>query len=156
MALPVRRTSNVSPQSLQRWEPFRELEQLQEHMDRLMQGVWSPAGGGNGGAWMPVTDIEETDDAWVIEAELPGVDRKDVNVEMRDSELIISGDIKEKERKGVLRRQTRKTGEFEYRVTLPGDSDAEHIEANLHDGVLTVRVPKTEQAKPRRIEVKAA
>ena len=156
MALPVRRTTNVSPQALQRWEPFRELEQLQEHMDRLMQGVWSPAGGGNGGAWMPVTDIEETDDAWVIEAELPGVDRKDVNVEMRDSELIISGEIKEKERKGVLRRQTRKTGEFEYRVTLPGDSDAEHIEANLHDGVLTVRVPKTEQAKPRRIEVKAA
>jgi HSP20 family protein len=105
---------------------------------------------------MPITDIEETDDAWVIEAELPGVNRKDVNVEMRDSEVIISGEIKEKERKGVLRRQTRKTGEFEYRVTLPGDSDAEHIEANLHDGVLTVRVPKTEQAKPRRIEVKAA
>jgi HSP20 family protein len=156
VALPIRRTSNVSPQPLQRWEPFRELEQLQEHMDRLMQGVWSPAGGGNGGAWMPVTDIEETDDAWVIEAELPGVDRKDVNVEMRDSELIISGEIKEKERKGVLRRQTRKTGEFEYRVTLPGDSDAEHIEANLHDGVMRVRVPKTEQAKPRRIEVKAA
>ena len=156
MALPVRRTTGVSPQPLQRWEPFRELEQLQEHMDRLMQGVWSPAGGGNGGAWMPITDIEETDDAWVIEAELPGVNRKDVNVEMRDSELIISGEIKQKERKGVLRRQTRKTGEFEYRVTLPGDSDAEHIEANLHDGVLTVRVPKTEQAKPRRIEVKAA
>jgi HSP20 family protein len=156
MALPVRRTTSVSPQPLQRWEPFRELEQLQQHMDRLMQGAWSPAGGGNGGAWMPITDIEETDDAWVIEAELPGVNRKDVNVEMRDSELIISGEIKEKERKGVLRRQTRKTGEFEYRVTLPGDSDAEHIEANLHDGVLTVRVPKTEHARPRRIEVKAA
>jgi HSP20 family protein len=156
MAVPVRRTTTVSPQPLQRWEPFRELEQLQEHMDRLMQGVWSPAGGGNGGAWMPVTDIEETDDAWVIEAELPGVNRKDVDVEMRDSELIISGEINEKQRKGVLRRQTRKTGEFEYRVTLPGDADAEHIEANLHDGVLTVRVAKTEQAKPRRIEVKAA
>jgi HSP20 family protein len=156
MALPVRRTTSVSPQPLQRWEPFRELEQLQEHMDRLMQGVWSPAGGGNGGGWMPVTDIEETDDAWVIEAELAGVNRKDVNVEMRDSELIISGEIKEKERKGVLRRQTRKTGEFEYRVTVPGDPDAEHIEATLHDGVLTVRVPKTDRAKPRRIEVKAA
>ena len=156
MGVPVRRTTSVSPQPLQRWEPFRELEQLQEHMDRLMQGVWSPAGGGNGGLWMPVTDIEETDDAWVIEAELPGVDRKDVNVEMVESELIISGEIKEKERKGILRRHTRKTGEFEYRVTLPGQTDAEHIEANLHDGVLTVRVPKTEQAKPRRIDVKAA
>lgn len=153
MALPVRRTTNVSPQPLQRWEPFRELEQLQEHMDRLMQSTF---GTGNGGTWMPMTDIEETDDAWVIEAELPGVDKKDVNVEMRDSELIISGEIKEKERKGVLRRQTRKTGEFEYRVTLPGESDAEHIDANLHDGVLTVRVPKSESAKPKQIEVKAA
>ena len=139
MALPVRRTTSVSPQPLQRWEPFRELEQLQEHMDRLMQGVWSPAGGGNGGAWMPVTDIEETDDAWVIEAELPGVNRKDVNVEMRDSELIISGEIKEKERKGVLRRRTRKTGEFEYRVTLPGDSDAEHIDVPHGRGIMLMR-----------------
>jgi HSP20 family protein len=156
MALPVRRTTTVSPQPLERWEPFRELEQLQQHMDRLMQGAWSPAGGGNGGAWMPITDIEETEDAWIIEAELPGVDKKDVDVELRDSELIISGDIKDKERKGILRRQTRKTGEFEYRVTLPGQSDPDRIEANLHDGVLTVRVPKTETAKPKRIEVKAA
>jgi HSP20 family protein len=156
MALPVRRTMTVSPQPLQRWEPFRELEQLQEHMDRLMQTAWPAPGTGNGGTWMPITDIEETEDAWIVEAEVPGVDRKDVNVEMRDSELIISGEIKEKERKGILRRQTRRTGQFEYRVTLPGLSDAEHIEANLHDGVLTVRVPKTEQTKPRRIEVKAA
>jgi HSP20 family protein len=156
MALPVRRTTSVSPQPLQRWEPFSELEQLQEHMDRLMQSVWSPLGAGDGGAWMPVTDIEETEDAWVIEADLPGVDKKDVGVELRDSELIISGEIKEKERKGVVRRRTRKTGQFEYRVTLPGTTDPEHIEANLHDGVLTVRVPKSETAKPRRIEVKAA
>jgi HSP20 family protein len=156
MAVPVRRTTTVSPQPLQRWQPFSELEHLQEHMDRLMQSVWSPLGTGNGGAWMPVSDIEETEDAWIIEAELPGVDRKDVNVELRDSELIIAGEIKEKERKGILRRQTRKTGQFEYRVTLPGQSDQEHVDANLHDGVLTVRVPKTDQAKPRRIEVKAA
>jgi HSP20 family protein len=86
----------------------------------------------------------------------PGVDRKDVNVELRDSELIISGEIKEKEREGILRRRPRKSGEFEYRVTLSGQTDQEHIDANLHDGVLTVRVPKTERAKPRRIEVKAA
>ncbi|HEY2160650.1 MAG TPA: Hsp20/alpha crystallin family protein [Solirubrobacteraceae bacterium] len=155
MALPVRRTTSVSPQPMQRWEPFRELERLQEHMDNLMQTAWSPTGTANGGIWMPVTDIEETEDAWIVEAELPGVDRKDVNVELRDSELIISGEIKEKERNGILRRQTRRTGEFEYRVTLPGQSDAEHIEASLHDGVLTVRVPKSEQTRPRRIEVKA-
>ena len=156
MALPVRRTQNVSPQPLRRWEPFRELEDLQEQMDRLMQTVWSPGASGNGGTWIPVADIEETEDAWIVEAELPGVRREDVNVEMRDSELVISGEIKERERKGVLRRQTRRVGQFEYRVTLPGETDREHIEANLHDGILTVRVPKSEQAKPRRIEVKAA
>jgi HSP20 family protein len=136
------------------WDPFREFEQLQEEMGRLMQSISPPMG--NGGAWMPLADIEETDDAWIVEAELPGVNRRGVNVELRDSELVISGEIKEKERKGVLRRRTRRTGRFEYRVTLPGETDRERIEANLHDGVLTVRVPKAEQAKPRRIEVKAA
>ena len=73
-----------------RWEPFQELEQLNEQVGRLMDSVWSPIGAGNDGAWMPLADIEETEDAWVIEADLPSVDRKDVNVELRDSELIIS------------------------------------------------------------------
>jgi HSP20 family protein len=155
MALPVQRTESSTQAPAQRWDPFHEFEHLQEEMGRLMQSAWSP-GLGNGGAWMPLADIEETDDAWIVEAELPGVARKDVNVELRDSELLVTGDIKEKERKGVLRRRTRRTGHFEYRVKLPGQSDEEHIEANLHDGVLTVRVPKAERAKPRRIEVKAA
>jgi HSP20 family protein len=154
MAVPARRTQTVSPQPLQRWEPFREFEQLQEQMDRLMQSVLTPTGSGNGGPWIPHADIEETEDAWIIEAEVPGVDRKDVNVELRDSELIISGEVKEKERVGVLRRRTRRTGEFEYRVILPGQADEEHIDAKLHDGVLTVRVPKSERARLRRIEVK--
>jgi HSP20 family protein len=138
-----------------RWGPFQELEQLNEQMGRLMDSVWSPIGAGNEAAWMPLADIEETEDAWVIEADLPSVDRKDVNVELRDSELIVTGEIKEKERKGVLRRRARRTGQFEYRVTLPGKANAEKIDANLHDGVLTVRVPKSEKERPRRVEVKA-
>ena len=137
-----------------RWEPFQELEQLNEQVGRLMDSVWSPGGAGNGGTWIPLADIEETEDAWIVEAELPSVERNDVNVELRDSELIVSGEIKEKERKGVLRKRTRRTGEFEYRVMLPGDVDEEHIEANLHGGVLTVRVPKAEKQRARRIEVK--
>ena len=156
MPVPARRTQMSPPRELQRWDPFREFEQLQEEMGRLVQSVSSPAGTGDGGAWIPFADIEETDDAWIVEAEVPGVDRKDVNVELRNSELVITGDIKERERKGVLRRRARRTGHFEYHVTLPGESDEEHIEANLHDGVLTVRVPKANQAKPRRIEVKAS
>jgi HSP20 family protein len=150
-----RDSSSSRPRQVQRWDPFREFEQLQEEMGRLMQSAWSPAATGDGGAWTPFADIEETEDAWIIEAEVPGVDRKDINVELRNSELVISGDITEKERKGVLRRRARRTGHFEYRVTLPGESDEEKIDAKLHDGVLTVRVPKAEQARPRRIEVKS-
>jgi HSP20 family protein len=124
-------------------------------MERLMESVWSP-GAGNGGTWMPLADIEETDDAWIVEAELPGVDRDDVNVEMHDSALIVTGEIKEKERAGILRRRTRRTGAFEYRVSFPAGSVEDQAEATLHDGVLTVRVPKSERAKPRRIEVNSA
>jgi HSP20 family protein len=78
-----------------------------------------------------------------------------VHVDVQDNELAITGEIKERERTGILRRRTRKTGEFEFRVTLPGQVDAERIDANLRDGVLTVRIPKPEQARPRRIDVKS-
>jgi HSP20 family protein len=74
---------------------------------------------------------------------------------MRESELVITGEIKERERRGVLRRRTRRLGRFDYRVTLPGEADPEGIDASLDDGVLTVRVPKPERAQPRRIEVKS-
>jgi HSP20 family protein len=125
-------------------------------MGRLMDSVWSPVGLGNGSVWTPLADIEETEDAWIIEAELPSVDRDHINVELRDSELVITGEMKQKDRKGVLRRRARRTGRFEYRVTLPGRPEDQNIEATLHHGVLTVRVPKAEQERPRRIEVKAA
>jgi HSP20 family protein len=117
------------------------------------QLMGTPAGDGIA-AWAPPVDITETDDAWVVEAELPGVDPDDVTVELRDSELSISGEIKEREREGILRRRTRRVGAFDFQVTLPGQADTEHVEATLRDGVLTVRVPKPEQARARRIEVK--
>jgi HSP20 family protein len=157
MAVPVRRREATS-QPMQRWEPFREFEQLQNQMGQLLESVLlTPSGtGSNGAPWLPLVDIEETDDAWVIEAEVPGVARKDVNVELRDSELEISGEIKERERKGILRRRTRRTGRFEFRVTLPGSTKPENVKANVKDGVLTVRIPKQEQASRRKIEVQAA
>jgi HSP20 family protein len=154
MALPVRRRQS-SPRPLQRWDPFRELEYLSERMGQLVRGTTEDSDGA-GLPWAPLADISETDDAWIIEAELPGVDPDDVNVELRDSELAIWGELKEREREGVLRRRTRRVGQFDYRVTLPGEADPDRIEARLDDGVLTVRVPKPEQARPRRIEVKAA
>jgi HSP20 family protein len=134
-----------------RWDPLKELDDLHERMDQLLQG----AGIRPDGMWTPLVDIEETDDAWLVEAELPGVKTDDITVEVHGSELGISGEIKERERKGILRRRTRRTGRFDYRVTLPGDADSDKVDAELHDGVLTVSVPKSERAKPHRIEVKS-
>ena len=148
--VPRRRRETATSQ----WDPFRELEEMHDRMGRLLESTFGPPGRPMIG-WSPLVDIEETEDAWVLEAELPGVRREDVNVELRDGELAITGELKERERKGVLRRQARRTGRFDYRVTLPGDVEADKIEASLEHGVLTLRVPKAPQAQPRRIEVKA-
>jgi HSP20 family protein len=67
--------------------------------------------------------------------------------------LLITGEFKKRERVGLLRRRTRRIGEFEFRVTLPSDVNADKIDAKLAEGVLTVRVPKSERTKPRRIEI---
>ena len=112
-------------------------------------------GAADGGLFTPPVDIEEMEDAWIVEADLPGVDKDDIEVDVRDGELTITGEIKQRERKGILRRRTRPVGNFEFRVALPGGADPNQVEANVSNGVLTVRIPKPEQARPRRIEVKA-
>ncbi|MEA2363858.1 MAG: hypothetical protein QOD71_3003 [Thermoleophilaceae bacterium] len=152
MALPVRSTAEAS--SLERRAtPFRELDDLHSRMEQLMAGIWSDMPDGGLPIWAPPVDIEETEDAWIVEANLPGVDKKDVNIEVRESEVVVSGEIKERERKGILRRRTRPVGRFEYRVTLPGQTDPENVEARLDDGVLRIQIPKPEQARPHRVEV---
>jgi HSP20 family protein len=137
------------------WDPFRELEDVRQRMDRLFGEVLNSPGLRADGTWSPLVDIEEADDAWVVEADLPGVKKGDVNIEVRDGELVIHGEVNERERAGILRRRTRRTGQFDYRVTLPGDVDDAQIDAVLRDGVLTVRIPKPVRAQPRRIDVKA-
>ena len=88
-----------------------------------------------------------------MEIDLPGVQRDDVDIQLVDRVLTVTGEVKEKERTGVLRRRTRRVGQFYYSVTLPGDVDADNVEARLHDGVLTLRVPRSAEAKPRRIAI---
>ncbi|MBT2493237.1 Hsp20/alpha crystallin family protein [Streptomyces sp. ISL-96] len=123
-----------------------------------MGRLWASAVPGGGGLvpdvpWEPAGDIEETDDAYVLELDLPGLRKDQVSVEVLDSELAVHGEVKEKERTGVVRRQTRRVGQFDYRMSLPADADAERISAELTNGVLTVHVPRAEKAKPRRIEI---
>jgi len=147
MALQVMRNTDR-----QGWNPFRELVDLQERMSKLLE---SSVGDGQVTSWVPAVDIEETDDAFLVEAELPGVKRDDVTVELQNNELMIHGEVKERERTGILRRRTRRTGQFDYRVVLPGEVDADNVEANLQEGVLRVKVPKMEHARPRRISITA-
>lgn len=132
-----------------------ELEELRDRLDRVMQSIWQPTAGAPeaGLGWAPAVDVEEADDAWIVEAELPGIKEKDVNLELHGTQLSISGDIEERTRRGILRRTSRRIGHFDYRVNLPGISDTEDAQATLAHGVLTVRIPKPEHAKRRRIAI---
>lgn len=145
MTLPVR----SRPRAVAGWDPFRELDELTQRVNSL----WEANLNGDLHGWAPLADVEETDDAYVVEIDLPGVKRDDIDIQLTDRQLTVSGEIKEKERTGILRRRTRRVGQFQYSVTLPADVDAEKVTAHLDDGVLTVRVPKPEQAKPRRIQI---
>lgn len=144
MTLPVRSRSRAAG-----WDPIRELDELAERVNSL----WETGLTGDLQRWAPLADVEEQEDAYSIELDLPGVKREDVDVQLNDHQLTVSGEIKEKERTGILHRRTRRVGQFHYAVTLPGDVDPDNVSARLHDGVLTVRVPKSAQAKPRRIQI---
>ena len=133
------------------WRPFREFENLYAEMDRLAQSVF---GGLTGeGAWLPAADIVETDSAYVIEVELPGVRREDVDVNLNGNELVVTGEVKERKREGMFRRRTRRVGEFEFRVAFPGNLRDGGIEASLAYGVLKLYVPKAESTKSSKITV---
>jgi HSP20 family protein len=155
--LPERRR----PRAPERWEPFQEFEQVTERMRRMLEetfggfGRW-PSLLQETAGWSPPVDIEEQDDAYVLEAELPGVTRENIDIELVGNELAITGELKEKERTGVVRRRTRRTGRFDYRVTLPEQVDAEQIDASLDEGVLTMRVPKSERAQRRKVAIKGS
>lgn len=146
MTLPVRhRTAAPS------WGPFREFEELYDRMGRLLGGGFPPAGElAESGMWSPLADIEESDDGYTVDLELPGVGKDQIMIEAMESQLIVRGEVEEKERKGVLRQQSRRYGRFAYRWSLPADADTDNITAELADGVLGVRIPKTENAKRRR------
>jgi HSP20 family protein len=129
-------------------------ERMRRIAEQMFSGLGSPALLTEAAAWIPPVDIEEEDDAYVLEVELPGVKRDDVHIELVGNELTISGELKERERTGIVRRRTRRVGRFDYRVMLPSQVNADGIQARMKEGVLTVRVPKVEQSR-RRIEVAA-
>ena len=153
MAVPVLHRDTHHARQAPDGEPMRELDQIQQQTFQLLQSMLGASPFAGVGTWVPAVDIEETEDSWILEAELPGVKSDDIDIEAHDNEIQITGEIVEKERAGILRRRMRRVGRFEYRVTLPGPIDPDSINASLDDGILRVTVPKPEQARPRRVVI---
>ena len=140
--------------ALARWSPWRELEEMQRSLSRLLGETGVPAT--EEGVWLPAVDIRETDDALIVEAELPGIERKDVKVDIKDGVLTISGERKyEKETEEEnVHRMERVYGRFTRSFSLPNNVDVDKVEAKLKDGVLRIRLPKKETARARTVEIK--
>jgi HSP20 family protein len=143
-----------------RWEPLRELTSLQNEMNRLFSTAFDAPSNGNGSTlrrWMPAMDLVETDDHFVLTADLPGMTEADVNIEVDDRVLTVSGERKanhEASQDGYHRVE-RAFGSFSRSLTLPKGVNAEAVEANFEHGVLEIRIPKPEQPKPRKITIAA-
>ena len=149
--------------ALVRWDSSRELDTLQGEMNRLFASFFdtpsSRGGNGNGGGatrrWIPAMDLVETQDDFVLRADLPGIGEDDVSIEVENNVLTISGERKteHEERHEGYYRIERATGSFARSLSLPEGIDPDAVPATFGDGVLTVRVPKPVQAKPRRVKI---
>ena len=129
------------------WPTFGRLSNLQDELDRLFE---SPLR-----AWAPALEVREDKDNFVIRAELHGLKREEIEVSLQDGALVISGERKaEKVEEGVeIHRQERFYGKFQRALTLLAPVAADKVKAQYKDGILTVTLPKTEEAKPKQIDV---
>ena len=136
---------------LSRYDPFRDLEGMGLELDRLVGQAFSK------NAWVPALDIRETEDRFEVTVDLPGMRSEDVEVTFEDGTLTIRGqrEFTREEGEGQYHRIERSYGSFARSVRLPRVADPERIEASFDNGVLTVLVPKRDEAKARTIEVTA-
>lgn len=147
--------------ALVRWDPTRELDTLQSDMNRIFDGFFGRREGNRGAnglqRWIPAMDLTETVDDLVLRADLPGLDRDDVEIEVKDNVLTVSGERRaESEDRGEgFHRVERSFGRFTRSLGLPQGVSAENVRASFDRGVLEVRIPKPEERKPTRIEIAA-
>lgn len=140
--------------TLMRWSPRNELESMNRQLSRLLDDSQNNIAS-EAGQWAPSVDIRESDEALLVQAELPGIEKRDVHLEVKDGVLTLSGerryekDVKEEN----IHRVERAYGRFSRSFSLPRNVDAEKVEATMKDGVLEVRLPKRESAKPKSIAI---
>jgi HSP20 family protein len=145
-----------------RWDPFRDLMSIQNELNRLFgrtyAGGEAPAGTTSGGAWVPPLDVYETKEKYVVTVELAGIAPDSVDLSVEDSTFTIRGerpfysDVPEE----AFHRVERRFGPFARSLTLPATANAEAINASFDRGLLIIEVPKVEEAKPKKITIKAA
>ena len=140
--------------TLVRWNPVRDLATME--IDRLNRMFADFYGQSSGQAWVPAVDVFESDDReFVIKAELPDMQREDIGVTFEDGTLTLKGERKAEHETSQRRfhRLERQYGAFSRSFTLPASVDGSRISASYKDGVLTVRLPQREDAKPKQIEI---
>jgi HSP20 family protein len=148
--------------SITRWEPFRDLISTQERFNQLFNEAFGRAFGDlqevTPRSWAPAVDIYETDENLVLQAELPGISPDDVDIRIEDNTLYLKGERKfEKEvKEGNLHRVERSYGTFTRSFTLPGSINVDKVKAEYKNGILTLTMPKREEAKPKTIKIQAA
>ncbi len=145
--------------NLVKWNPWREMDTFSDRINRLFDGSPFPASLMSDEAsmsnWKPVADIYDHEDRIVIKADLPGVDKKDIQVDLKDNVLTLEGersDEKEVKEDNFYRKE-RVHGKFRRSFMLPDGLDPDKIKADYHDGVLNIEIPKPEGKKPKKISV---
>jgi HSP20 family protein len=138
--------------------PFRELEQLQRGMDRLFQDTYGTERLPWRAGVYPLMNLSEDKDHFYVRAELPGVQATDLEITLQDNNLILRGErkIPEEDKQVNYHRRERESGFFRRIVALPAQAAGDKVEATCKDGILTIKMTKPEEVKPRKIEVKVA
>lgn len=147
---------------LQNYDPVRYMEQFHNDVNRLLGTALWPEGDNSNivtSGWTPAVDVKEEQDSFVVTADVPGVDPKNIEVTMENGALTIRGERKyesdSQDEENGYRRIERSYGTFYRRLALPDIADSENISAKGKNGVLEIVIPKSEKAKPRRIEIKS-
>jgi HSP20 family protein len=148
--------------TMMRWDPFQDLRSAQDEMAQMSPtlaqalGLHAQQASGRTSAWAPALDISERKDAYLVTVELPGLKPEDLDITMEDGLLTIQGErqFTAESSEQQFHRVERRYGSFRRSITLPAHVMAEGIQASFEDGVLQILVPKAEEAKPKRIQVR--
>ena len=142
-----------------KWSPWRKSTSFEDRMNRFFDDaflptVWLDDGLGASG-WKPMVDVYESDDKIVIKAELPGVDKKDIEVDLTDHVLTLKGErsYENEVKEENYYRKERAFGKFNRAFNLPTELDRDKIKADFKDGVLKIDIPKPEEQKPKKISI---